>query len=179
MFRSAQCDWRSTPFNHQQQRKKNKNMKPIPKHLPSLFIPICRHFLSLHAWHWFRCALSTTHRPVPAWHLFDKWQKKKKKTQKRKKISCAKNWWQNKISEQKNNPPQMASFGVQVIQDSLQSNRNTAAIKFAFWLENRAKVYCSIVREKRLHYLRKCQFGFFFTFFLSLVFLHFFCVLAR
>lgn len=39
--------------------------------LPSLFIPICRHFLSRHAWHWFRCALSTIHRPVPAWHLKD------------------------------------------------------------------------------------------------------------
>lgn len=37
--------------------------------LPSLFMPICRHFLSRHAWHWFRWALSTTHRPVPAWHL--------------------------------------------------------------------------------------------------------------
>lgn len=38
-------------------------------HLPSLFIPICKHFLSLHAWHWFLCALSTIHLPVPAWHL--------------------------------------------------------------------------------------------------------------
>lgn len=37
--------------------------------LPSLFIPIWRHFFNLHAWHWFRCALSTMHRPVPAWHL--------------------------------------------------------------------------------------------------------------
>lgn len=27
------------------------------------------HFFSRQAWHWFRCALSTTHLPVPAWHL--------------------------------------------------------------------------------------------------------------
>lgn len=39
------------------------------KHSPSLFMPICRHFFSRHAWHWLRCALSTMHRPVPAWHL--------------------------------------------------------------------------------------------------------------
>lgn len=39
------------------------------QNLPSLFIPICMHFFKRHAWHWFRCALSTTHRPVPAWHL--------------------------------------------------------------------------------------------------------------
>lgn len=38
-------------------------------HLPSLFIPIWRHFLRRHAWHWLRWALSTTQRPVPAWHL--------------------------------------------------------------------------------------------------------------
>lgn len=37
--------------------------------LPSLFIPICKHFFKRHAWHWFLCALSTTQRPVPAWHL--------------------------------------------------------------------------------------------------------------
>lgn len=37
--------------------------------LPSLFMPICKHFFSRHAWHWFRWALSTMHRPVPAWHL--------------------------------------------------------------------------------------------------------------
>lgn len=49
------------------------------QHLPSLFIPICRHFLRRQAWHWFRCALSTMHRPVPAWHLFDKLSGKKKK----------------------------------------------------------------------------------------------------
>lgn len=36
---------------------------------PSLFIPMARHFFSLHAWHWFLCALSTMQRPVPAWHL--------------------------------------------------------------------------------------------------------------
>lgn len=36
---------------------------------PSLFIPICMHFFKRHAWHWLRCALSTTHLPVPAWHL--------------------------------------------------------------------------------------------------------------
>jgi len=38
-------------------------------HWPSLFIPICRHFLRRHAWHWLRCDLSTVHIPVPAWHL--------------------------------------------------------------------------------------------------------------
>jgi hypothetical protein len=37
--------------------------------LPSLFMPICRHFFRRQAWHWFRCALSTMQRPVPAWHL--------------------------------------------------------------------------------------------------------------
>lgn len=36
---------------------------------PSLFMPMVMHFLSRQAWHWFRCALSTIHRPVPAWHL--------------------------------------------------------------------------------------------------------------
>ena len=37
---------------------------------PSLFMPACRHFLSRQAWHWLRCALSTGHSPVPAWHLW-------------------------------------------------------------------------------------------------------------
>ena len=37
--------------------------------LPSLFMPIVRHFLSLQAWHWFRWALSIMQLPVPAWHL--------------------------------------------------------------------------------------------------------------
>jgi hypothetical protein len=41
----------------------------VPVSLPSLFMPICRHFLSRQAWHWFLCALSTMQRPVPAWHL--------------------------------------------------------------------------------------------------------------
>lgn len=36
---------------------------------PSLFIPIVMHFFKRQAWHWLRCALSTTQRPVPAWHL--------------------------------------------------------------------------------------------------------------
>lgn len=38
---------------------------------PSLFIPICKHFFNRHAWHWFLWALSTTQRPVPAWHLWE------------------------------------------------------------------------------------------------------------
>lgn len=41
----------------------------ISTHLPSLFMPACRHFFSRHAWHWLRWALSTGHMPVPAWHL--------------------------------------------------------------------------------------------------------------
>lgn len=40
-------------------------------YLPSLFIPICKHFFNRHAWHWFLWALSTTQRPVPAWHLWE------------------------------------------------------------------------------------------------------------
>lgn len=40
---------------------------------PSLFMPACRHFLSRQAWHWLRCALSTGHSPVPAWHLWERW----------------------------------------------------------------------------------------------------------
>lgn len=32
-------------------------------------MPACRHFFSLQAWHWLRWALSTGHKPVPAWHL--------------------------------------------------------------------------------------------------------------
>lgn len=43
--------------------------KSYYKHLPSLFMPIWRHFFSLQAWHWFLWALSTKHMPVPAWHL--------------------------------------------------------------------------------------------------------------
>lgn len=39
--------------------------------LPSLFIPVSKHFFNLQAWHWLRWALSTTHIPVPAWHLKD------------------------------------------------------------------------------------------------------------
>lgn len=42
-------------------------------YIPSLFIPICMHFFKRHAWHWFLCALSTTHLPVPAWHLKPKY----------------------------------------------------------------------------------------------------------
>lgn len=38
-------------------------------HLPSLFMPICKHFLRRQAWHWFRCCLSIVQFPVPAWHL--------------------------------------------------------------------------------------------------------------
>lgn len=38
-------------------------------------MPIVMHFLSRHAWHWLRWALSTTQRPVPAWHLWMKWNK--------------------------------------------------------------------------------------------------------
>ena len=38
-------------------------------HSPSLFMPACKHLCSLQAWHWFRWALSTTHVPVPVWHL--------------------------------------------------------------------------------------------------------------
>lgn len=41
----------------------------VPPRSPSLFMPACRHFLSRQAWHWLRCALSTGHSPVPAWHL--------------------------------------------------------------------------------------------------------------
>ena len=37
--------------------------------LPSLFIPMLIHFLSLQAWHWFLWALSIVQAPFPAWHL--------------------------------------------------------------------------------------------------------------
>ena len=50
---------------HQNNEKINKNTMLVP----SLFMPIWRHFLSRHAWHWFRWALSMTQVPFPAWHL--------------------------------------------------------------------------------------------------------------
>ena len=50
---------------HQNNDKINKNTMLVP----SLFMPIWRHFLSRHAWHWFRWALSMTQVPFPAWHL--------------------------------------------------------------------------------------------------------------
>ena len=54
---------------------------------PSLFMPICRHFLSLQAWHWLRCALSMVHAPFPAWHLIMN-QIYFTKTQKCLKVTC-------------------------------------------------------------------------------------------
>jgi hypothetical protein len=45
---------------------------------PSLFIPIVMHFFNRQAWHWFRWALSTTQRPVPAWHLATTRHRKKR-----------------------------------------------------------------------------------------------------
>ena len=47
-------------------------LRQISMVLPSLFIPMVRHFLSLQAWHWFLWALSMTQLPVPAWHLTHK-----------------------------------------------------------------------------------------------------------
>jgi hypothetical protein len=34
-------------------------------HLPSWFMPACRHFFNRQAWHWLRWALSTGHIPAP------------------------------------------------------------------------------------------------------------------
>lgn len=80
--------------------KREKNEKKN-EYLPSLFMPICRHFLSRQAWHWFRCALSTIQRPVPAWHLvvspYENWKRKRKKKQ----IKTW-DWWQNKAESNNN-----------------------------------------------------------------------------
>ena len=57
---------------HQPHRYHSRHRSPcVPQPLsPSLFMPACRHFFSRQAWHWLRCALSTGHSPVPAWHLW-------------------------------------------------------------------------------------------------------------
>lgn len=119
-------------------------------HLPSLFIPICRHFLRRHAWHWFRWALSTMHRPVPAWHLFMFVfifiTKKEKKNWRKKsiitlgiddKINRKGNSSRNRKNTHEKNKIQ---FWIEIsvykwIKASLQSNPKSANIKFAFWLE--------------------------------------------
>lgn len=90
----------STISNNGQSRK-IKRKKEKKHHLPSLFMPICRHFLSRQAWHWFRCALSTIHRPVPAWHLVfihfvsSEAHGNLKEIHKKKQIKTW-DWWQNK-----------------------------------------------------------------------------------
>lgn len=62
--------------------------KKCVHNLPSLFMPIVMHFLSRHAWHWLRWALSTTQRPVPAWHL----RIKKRANSKELELKQSKSW---------------------------------------------------------------------------------------
>ena len=74
-LRSAFCT-QDKKKPHQNNEKINKNTMLVP----SLFMPIWRHFLSRHAWHWFRWALSMTQVPFPAWHLTGKRNNYKKCT---------------------------------------------------------------------------------------------------
>lgn len=70
--------------------------KRIKRHLPSLFMPACKHFISRHAWHWLRWALSTGHMPVPAWHLLTHRQNFKGKVHsKMSKIPYLRMWKKN------------------------------------------------------------------------------------
>jgi len=51
-------------------KKTNKEKELLYHNIPWIYIT----FLSRQAWHWLRCALSTIHIPVLAWHLHNRKQ---------------------------------------------------------------------------------------------------------